>query len=56
MENNTLVLQWIYTIGFRLITLCKAMENSLKKKNNQSSMYNAILKYGHENLSFTIIE
>ena len=31
------------------------MENSLKK-NNKSSIYNAILKYGHSNFAFTIIE
>ena len=30
------------------------MENSLK--NNQSYIYNAILKYGHSKLSLTILE
>ena len=33
---------------------CKAMKNSLK--NSKSCIYNAILKYGHSNFSFTIIE
>ena len=32
----------------------KAMENSLK--NSQSYIYNAILKYGYSNFSFTILE
>jgi group I intron endonuclease len=33
---------------------CKAMENSLKK--SQSYIYNALLKYGHSNFEFTILE
>jgi len=54
MVNVISGVQLICTIGYYFITLCKAMENSLKR--SKSHICSAMLKYGHYNFSLTILE